>query len=58
MIKGKMLYFNEDTVSFQAEFSKVEKMPKKPKNDSPDRKGKKDHKKDYSKDRQRKRGEI
>ena len=53
-----MLYFNEDTVSFQAEFSKVEKMPKKPKNDSPDHKGKKDHKKDYSKDRQRKRGEI
>ena len=51
-----MNYIKEDMYSFQAEFSKVQKMPKKPKrwDDNP---SKDKQKKDYSQERQRKRGE-
>ena len=52
-----MKYFKDEMkYSFQAEFSKVQKMPKKPKQweDKPKDK----QKKDYSQERQRKRGEL
>ena len=51
-----MNYFKEDIYSFQAEFSKVQKMPKKPKQWD-DKPSKDKQKKDYSQERQRKRGE-
>lgn len=52
-----MNYFKEDMYSFQAEFSKVQKMPKKPKQWE-DKPNKDKQKKDYSQERQRKRGEM
>lgn len=53
-----MKYFKDEMkYSFQAEFSKVQKMPKKPKQWE-DKPNKDKQKKDYSQERQRKRGEM
>lgn len=53
-----MKYFKDEMkYPFQAEFSKVQKMPKKPKQWE-DKPNKDKQKKDYSQERQRKRGEM